>query len=795
MLFIVYQILKNKKNILKEYQQRYQYILVDEFQDTNYIQLQIVHLLAKGHNRICVVGDDDQSIYRFRGAYTSNIGEFKRLFPNYVEIALEENYRSTKNIINVSKKLIENNNPERSTKSLFTNNEVGDYISVIECNSDIAQIHYIINKILELTTTLDSLYKLKDISVLCRSRTSAVPLINDLKRKQIPFQFIGYSDFFTNSVIKDLISFLKIIENPVLANGEMVRTLERTCYGLKRTEVAKLSNLAYQKMCSIYESFEYINEISIDTEQFNQVKESIDYLISEKNNINIEQLVYQILYNNEFLKYETACSNTKNVTLLERFHKLTEDFAYLYPENNLSDFLSYIKYASGFEIQEEASDEEDTVKVMTIHASKGMEFPVVFIMDVVERKFPSLDKKDKFIVPLSLLKGIQSNLSEKELHIQEERRIMYVALTRAMDKLFLTYAKKYKDNLKDSKPSRFLDDIQYKENSCIQFENYESEKPEIEELDIGDQLTKITKDIVTDINNARYKNAIEKVLLFAQTKTMDIDIKGILKGLLETDFDNIKKQIINKIEYNDIIKDDHDFSVSQFNSFTRCPRIYEYKYVYRIPSLPKPYFDFGSSIHKVVEEITTISKDSQQPVDIDLAIKILQREWNPKGFTSQLEERKSFEEAKDVLKTFIEEQNKMNETIIDIEKEFSVEIEGISIKGKIDRIDKDNDDFIVIDYKTSKTASSKNKLKEDMQMIVYSLAVEHLYGKRPQKVGCWFLRANKKVMIEVSDEDIIKIKDKLISIVGSVRKGHFSPKPGWECKSCDYSLICDSAKS
>jgi CRISPR-associated protein Cas4 len=189
-----------------------------------------------------------------------------------------------------------------------------------------------------------------------------------------------------------------------------------------------------------------------------------------------------------------------------------------------------------------------------------------------------------------------------------------------------------------------------------------------------------------------------------------------------------------------------------------------------------------------------ISRDDQQPINLDLALKILQREWNPKGFTSQLEERKSFEEAKDILKTFIDEQNKMNDKILDIEKEFSMEIAGINIKGKIDRIDKNKDDFIVIDYKTSKTASSKNKLKEDMQLVIYSLVVEHLYGKRPQKVGCWFLRANKKVMIEITYEDIIKIKDKIISIVESIRKGHFNPKPGWECKSCDYSLICDSAR-
>ncbi len=123
-----------------------------------------------------------------------------------------------------------------------------------------------------------------------------------------------------------------------------------------------------------------------------------------------------------------------------------------------------------------------------------------------------------------------------------------------------------------------------------------------------------------------------------------------------------------------------------------------------------------------------------------------------------------------------------------------MDIAGVNIKGRIDRIDKDKDNFTVIDYKTSKTASSKNKLKEDMQLAIYSLVVENLYGKRPQKVGCWFLRANKKVMIEITDQDIIKIKDKMISIVEYIRIGNFNPNPGWECKNCDYSLICDSAQ-
>jgi DNA helicase-2/ATP-dependent DNA helicase PcrA len=197
MLCIVYNLLKNKPLILHSYQEKFKYVIVDEFQDTNYIQLQIVNLIAKQHGHITVVGDDDQSIYRFRGAYLTNIAEFKKLFPNFVEKALEHNYRSTKKIVAIANALIENS-PERTVKKLFTNNPEGDKIDVVETPNDSAQASYI----LEATKELLKTHQPQDIAILCRRRSTAEPIIKAFRKHGLPFNFVGETGFFQEPIIK-----------------------------------------------------------------------------------------------------------------------------------------------------------------------------------------------------------------------------------------------------------------------------------------------------------------------------------------------------------------------------------------------------------------------------------------------------------------------------------------------------------------------------------------------------------------------------------------------------------------
>jgi len=783
MLSMVHEILLKDKRILQQYQQKYQYVLVDEFQDTNYLQLHIVHMIASIHKRICVVGDDDQSIYAFRGAYATNIAEFKRLFPEYVQVTLEQNYRSTKKILEVANKLI-SNQPRRSAKRLVANGGEGDPVSVVECDTDAVQTVFVADKVEQLA----SKRSLDDIAILCRSRAGATPVANELRKRQIPTQFLGFSDFFSEAITKDVVATLKVINNPAYANAELVRVLERDPFNLRRTEVARLGNLASRKICSIYEAIKYIDEIEIDKEKFLAVKKKLDDLIAQKNKLTTGELVHKILFSKDFYGYEVELDNKRNVTLLNQFYVFTEDYASLYPQSHLSEFISFLQYASGFEMTEKI-DSDNAVKIMTIHTAKGKEFPVVIILNAVERRFPSQYRKDKFPLPDSLLKGVKPLFTAEERHMQEERRLMYVAMTRAKENLIITYPKKFNENTYDSRPSRFLTEIKYKENPSITFEKVEADKVKAP-LNEEDRQITVTRKVVSDLNTENYAAAIEKILLLAKMRNKDI--RSLLWQVKEPDLEKDAKSLKNIPDHTEVINENFIYSSSQFSTYNICPRTYQYHYVYRIPTAAKSYFDLGANVHSVIEEVTKKIKAGEE-VTQEQMIKILDKEWNPKGFESKLHERRSYEEAKQMLTTFLEEQKQTRSEIVDIEKEFTVKIDNIQVRGRIDRIDKQGDDFVVIDYKTSKESLSAMDLRQDPQLITYTLVVENLYGKRPKSVGWWFLRSNRKVMSEVKDEDLQKVKQQMLSIVASIKKGDFHPTPGWVCQRCDYTTICDAS--
>jgi len=791
MLFIVFDLFKNKPIILKRYQERFQYVIVDEFQDTNYIQLQIVNLIAQKHGHITVVGDDDQSIYRFRGAYLTNIAEFKKLFPSNVEKALEQNYRSTKNILAVANKLIENKH-ERTVKKLFTNNAEGEKVSVIETQADEDQANFILKAVKELLKK----YTMKDIAILCRRRASADKIIEVFRKHSIPFHFVGESGFFQEPIIKDAIAYLRVIDNPVEYSVEIVRILHREIYGIKKTDIARFNTYAADEGIDLYEVFNHLDEIGVDKKRFIEVKKVLDDLIKSKNKLKMLELVHMLLFETDFYKNEIILDNKKNIALLNQFYKFVEDYDRLYQNNEIKDLIDYLSYASNFEVEEEDAD-ENSINISTIHGVKGMEFPVVIIPDVVERKLPTTHRKDKFVIPSELLKGVKSKFDDKEIHIQEERRLMYVGITRAKEKLFIVYAKRYGENVTDSKPSRFLEEIGYENNKNINFEAVEVDKLEVEETAVEQQIhTVLMKETVSALRIGDYNAAIEKILLMAKAINEDMDIrKEIISKIKEPEYEKIMSQIKNgTVEKEKLIaKGEKVFSVSQFNTWKRCPRIYLYHYLLNVPTKPKYFFDFGGSIHRVVEELTKMIKEGRK-VDYKIALELFKRNWNPKGYKSKIDEKRDYEEAKEILKVFLEEQEKMETDIVDIERDFITEIDGIKVRGRIDRIDKDGSDYIVIDYKTAKVVASKTEIKEDLQLLLYSLVTEHLYNKMPKKIGLWFLRPNKQVFIDVEDEAIESIKKQIKEIVGSIMAENFDPTPGWECRNCDYDCLCDECK-
>ena len=788
MLVKVHDLLKSKPLILQKYQEKFKYILVDEFQDTNYIQLQIVNLLADKHKNITIVGDDDQSIYRFRGAYLTNIAEFKEQYKDHKEIVLEQNYRCTKKILNTANNLIANK-PDRIVKKLFTENDDGTKVITAECKNDEDQAHYIIKEIIELLKTHDY----KDIAILTRRKKGVQPIVDLFNKHKIPYEFVGNSDFFREPIVKDIVSYIRTISEPLDSPVEITRILHRAVFDIKPVEIARFTRHAHKSKITVYEAFEKLEEISLDKDKFEKVYINLQKLIKAKNKLKLPELIYMILFEIDFYKYELSMENTKNLSLLNQFFKLVSDYYNLHTESELHNFVEYMTYASNFEIKEDIEATNNVIQVMTIHASKGKEFPIVFIPDLVRSKFPTNMIKDKFIVPSELTDGIKLDTDDKELHIQEERRLFYVAITRAEKQLYLTHAVRYGDNKRDSKISPFMEEINYSTNENLELKQIELDPIEIKEDSIKEQLTqKYIKEIVSDLHMKQFNKVVPKVMMLEKIQGNDPSV--LVKDIEELDYAPVLKQIEDsKIEKEKELEEIPTFSVSQFNTYNRCPRIYRYSYVFRIPTPAKPYFDFGSTIHKVCEELTKDIMDGKE-VSIELALRYLDAYWKNEGYSSETEEQQAKEESKQILQTFLDEQSQMKSKIVALEKKFIIKIGDYSVLGYIDRIDQDGDDYIIFDYKTAKEVTSKNKLKEDIQLLTYDLAVQDIFKKRPKQVGLWFLRKNKKVMVEPNDEDIESIKKQVLETIKNIIDEDYTPTPGWVCGNCDYKLLCDAWK-
>ena len=302
---------------------------------------------------------------------------------------------------------------------------------------------------------------------------------------------------------------------------------------LSRLRYANSTAMQIENDLSLYEAFDHLSEIDVDKFKFLQVKQTLSDIIGSKKRLRTLDLIHSLLFEREFYKYEIALQNNRNIQLLNQFYEFAEEFNSIYPDNDIEDFTEYLSFASNFEI-EEKNLEEQAIVISTIHGVKGMQYPVVIIPDVVEHKLPTKYQKDKFSIPKDLLKGVQSKFDEKELHIQEERRLFYVAITRAKEKLIITYAKRYGENKTDSKPSRFLTEIDYQQNENITFQQADPQELSPESTTKEDQTqTHLMKQVISNLATGKFSEAIENVLLYAKSTNKNLDIKTELIGKIK----------------------------------------------------------------------------------------------------------------------------------------------------------------------------------------------------------------------------------------------------------------------
>lgn len=510
LIFKTVELLKSDKEVLDYYRNRFKYIMVDEYQDTSKAQYELIKILAKEHQNICVVGDDDQSIYGWRGADIRNILEFEKDYDDVHVVKLEQNYRSTQIILDAANTVI-SNNIERKRKRLWSEKKDGELIKIQVAQDEIEESDFVADMIAKISREQNRSYK--DFAVLYRANAQSRSVEDALNRSQIPYNIYGGTKFYERKEIKDLIAYLRVIQNPQ-DDISIKRIINVPRRGIGLRTIEKIEDRASLKQESIYSVLIDIETNSeISTKSRNSISEFVDNVIGTLRTMRevypVSKLIEKVIESIDYYGYidelykgdkEEAEERKDNV---KEFISVAMEFEQNSEEKDLETFLT------GVALTSESSEEEeiDKVSLMTIHTSKGLEFPVVFIVGMEDGLFP-------------IARAVRS-MSDSE--IEEERRLCYVGITRAKEILYLTLTQKRTlyGKTNPSIASRFMEELP---KECI--ERLNSAEKEL-------SYSKANYNVL-DKYKQKYMNTINKT---AVAKQVNATIKSNEK---ETNIDDIK---------------------------------------------------------------------------------------------------------------------------------------------------------------------------------------------------------------------------------------------------------------
>ncbi len=771
LIFYTIKLLRERRNILQFLQKQFKYILVDEFQDVNYAQYELVKLLSNSqYNQLTVVGDDDQSIYAFRGASVSNILRFKEDFDQTKEIVLVENYRSGQEILDLAYQSIQNNNPDRLEIKLNLNKKLigqkqGSRIEHLHLSNVDLEAEAVANKILEIKKNENANWN--DFLILARANSHVESFVSEFEKRGIPFEFLASTGLFRQPIVMDALNFLQVISQ-YHESIPVYRLLLLPFLQIDPNDIQKLTYFAKRKSASYYELLRRSAEFDVSEsgekaflKVFNLINEGIQEAKNKKPSI----VLLNFFEKSGYFSYLTKQEEKNNQSVIRQLYQLKEFFSYLknfedsLPEARVTDFITHYQYViqAGDEgSMYQPNDTPESVNIMTIHKSKGLEYKYVFVVNMVEDRFPSRRRGEGIEMPVDLIK---EKLPEGDFHIQEERRLFYVAMTRAKDKLFFTSANDY-GGVKTKKVSRFLQELS-------------------EFIPIQGGELKMEKE--------------EKIL-----------------GLNKT------KSIFEKIDHKVEPEIDNKFSYSQINSYNNCPYQYKLAYILKIPTKGSASFSFGQSIHNTLQkfyermqELNSVKQVSLfspivankningniQVPTWDELLQMYEESWVNDWFESSSQRESYYKKGREVLKIFYQTQENNWTIPVSLESAFKIKVGDYFINGRIDRIDQLPDGTLeIIDYKTGKT---KEKLvgDEKNQLLIYQIAAQSLPEFRNvgevSKLSFYYLEGGVKLEFLGKDKDLEKLQDKILKTVEQIKSYDFTPNPSkFTCEHCDFKHIC-----
>ncbi|MBI3231775.1 MAG: UvrD-helicase domain-containing protein [Candidatus Doudnabacteria bacterium] len=753
------ELFKKRPKILEYYQKKFKYILVDEFQDTNFAQFQLVKLLAGDEKNLVVVGDDDQSIYKFRGASVSNILKFKEEYPRAKQITLVDNYRSGQNILDMAYKFIQANNPDRLEIKLKINKRLRAFVSspgqieVLEGDDLSGELNAVAGKILELKnqTASSGDTTWNDFSILIRANSEADELLPVLQSAGIPYTFIANRGLYKKPIIVDVLSYMRLLDN-AHDSQSLYRTLSLPKFHLSHHELSRLLGYSDQKTVSLYQALAPAQTMVDMSDDGKKKIAGLQALLkkhtSESKTATAAEMLVKIVMDiglDQKLK-EDSLENAQSRELIDQFYKKIENFEKQSEHKDLHAFLLSldleIRAGSEGEIKFDPNLGPESVKVLTVHSAKGLEFKYVFIVSLVDQRFPTREKKETIAIPEPLIKDI---LPEGDFHLQEERRLFYVAITRAKLGLFLSWAKNYGGKTL-KKPSQFLTE------------------------------TGLTP-------NEKFSRATGKVIF---TK-------------IKHNYNN-SKAIYQKLPTR--------FSYSAIHDFTACPLLYKYKHYLKLPTAGSHYQSFGITIHKVFEEFLKLYKNNQTIGQTDLfgrrpsdnplpEFKLLEafyeKFWVDDWYENKKQKEDYWKEGQKMLKIFFEHLKALNPKPKFIEQFFKLKLGSYEFVGKIDRADESEKGLSIIDYKTGKAPKTITDID---QLHVYQWAAAEQLKQNVGSLKYWFLQSENDGFKEenlASLEEITDLKKRLLAniekIIETIKFDRFKELDKSIKHSCEFEHL------
>ncbi len=750
-------LVKSDEKRRRQLQERYKHILVDEFLDTNIAQLELLRLLCGDSRNIVVVGDNDQAIYRFRGASFGSFKLFLQHFTDWKEgqdstqyrVALTDNYRSTPNILRVATQAIGMNevSPEFPKKVLRPNRAEGEKIRIVEIESAEAEAAWVAGE-------LERLHKAgrrwRDFAVLYRQHAHRDHLVEKLSQRKIPFVITRLS-ILEHPLVRDVLAYLRLIAFPH-DDVACARVLSAAAWHLTAEDLVRFAERAAKKRgTALYDVLQAPQSQLPFDPSYAAIGGLLEFLVEQRKTMR-RRTAREILGDLvEWLEVpqRAEARDRKYVNQLGQFVKDWE------PKKSetrgLPEFLEYLEYfeQAGGTLSLEDDAPGDAVQLTTVHGAKGLEFAHVFLLRVNSNAFPARNRAPLFEFPVRLMK---EELPQGDFHIQEERRLFYVALTRAQERLTITTLTE-----KKNKVPVFIEDILM--------------DPAAKRRDILQLAPKVSEE--KEEKDAK-KEGGERELFPASQEPPKI-------------FAQIAKWAE---EFHPPAPEPLKLSSSAIENYRKCPQQYAFNHLWSLKEGPRATLSFGSVMHTTIKRfMEQLKKGVKLP--FEEVQRIYETEWSSAGYEDEYQEAEYKKDGLEQLKTFHATMVAEPPNTLEQEKGFELPLENdVMLTGRMDQVNGlGRNDVEIVDYKTGKPKKDADARK-DLQLSIYALAAKEIFEWNPVRLVFHYLQ-NNTAQVTTRDAKQLGDAEKVVQeTAADIRAKHFPAKPGFACRSCAYQLIC-----